>query len=101
MHKNYQTKILNKRFFLNNPILKKESLLFSAKILSKYDGIIKANGLFSVKLGEIVYVIKLDKKSVEFKKMYGLVFNLTKRIPLTWLKFLFTSVIKRIIELQT
>ena len=39
---------------------------------------IKTNGLFSVKLGEIVYVIKLDKKSVEFKKMYGLVFNLTK-----------------------
>ena len=42
-------------------------------------------GLFSVKLGDIVYVIKLDKKSVEFKKIYGLVFNLTKRIPLTCL----------------
>jgi len=78
-HKNYYKKVLNKKFFINNPQLNKEALLFSGKILSKYDGIIKANGLYNVKLGEIVYVIKFDKSSVSnFKKMYGLVFNLTK-----------------------
>jgi len=51
-------------------------LLFTGKILSKYDGIIKANGLYNVKLGELVYVKKnITKKNV---KLYGLVFNLTK-----------------------
>ena len=77
-HKNYVKKTISRKFLINNPQINKELLLFSGKILSKYDGIIKANGLYNVKLGEIVYVLKYDKNSADFKKMYGLVFNLTK-----------------------
>jgi proton translocating ATP synthase F1 alpha subunit len=54
--------------------------LFSGKILSKYDGIIKANGLYNAKLGEIVYVLKTQKigNNTNVIKVFGLVFNLTK-----------------------
>jgi len=56
--------------------------VYTGKILTKYDGIIKANGLNSVKLGELVYVRKLIKDPnssyTSITKLYGLVFNLTK-----------------------
>lgn len=91
-HVSFTNIILNKKFFIKNPAVNKEGLLFSGRILSKYDGIIKANGLYNVKLGEIVYVIKSSNKeleSIETKEisksktnnniqLYGLVFNLTK-----------------------
>lgn len=91
-HVKYTNVILNKKFFIKNPAVNKEGLLFSGRILSKYDGIIKANGLYNVKLGEIVYVIKSSNnelESIETKEisksktnnsiqLYGLVFNLTK-----------------------
>jgi len=51
-------------------------LIFSGRILSKYDGIIKASGLYSVKLGELVYVKKFINNLAN--KLYGLIFNLTK-----------------------
>jgi proton translocating ATP synthase F1 alpha subunit len=91
-HINFTSLIVNKKFFIKNPSVNKEGLLFSGRILSKYDGIIKANGLYNVKLGEIVYVIKSSNKELEsFEnkeigksktnnsiQLYGLVFNLTK-----------------------
>jgi len=56
--------------------------IYTGKILTKYDGIIKANGLNSVKLGELVYVRRLKQSTtdntVTVTKLYGLVFNLTK-----------------------
>jgi F0F1-type ATP synthase alpha subunit len=86
-HIPYTKEILKKNFFIKNPSINKNGLLFSGKILSKYDGIIQANGLYNVKLGEIVYVIKTTKnnkiegnatKNNVSLQLYGLVFNLTK-----------------------
>jgi len=68
----YIIKILMTNLFNKN----QQKLLFSGRILSKYDGIIKASGLYSVKLGELVYIKKFINNIA--KKLYGLVFNLTK-----------------------
>ena len=57
-HKKYTKLVLKRKFFIQNPNTNTDVLLFSGRILSKYDGIIKANGLYNVKLGELVYVRK-------------------------------------------
>jgi proton translocating ATP synthase F1 alpha subunit len=75
-HKKYTKLVLKRKFFIQNPNTNTDVLLFSGRILSKYDGIIKANGLYNVKLGELVYVRKNVNNKI--KKLYGLVFNLTK-----------------------
>ena len=49
-HKNYTKLLLKRKFFIQNPNIITDVLLFCGRILSKYDGIIKANGLYNVKL---------------------------------------------------
>ena len=75
-HKKYTKLLLKRKFFIQNPNNITDVLLFCGRILSKYDGIIKANGLYNVKLGELVYIRKFFNKKIQ--KLYGLVFNLTK-----------------------
>jgi len=54
----------------------RDSINEGGLILSKYDGIIKASGLQNTKLGELVFVVRSVNNTI--KKVYGLVFNLTK-----------------------
>ncbi len=50
-HKNYTKLLLKRKFFIQNPNIITDVLLFCGRILYKYDdGIIKANGLYNVKL---------------------------------------------------
>jgi len=78
-HKNYTFSTIidfNKKSSTLKESNLNSKLIFSGRILSKYDGIIKASGLYSVKLGELVYVKKFINNLAN--KLYGLVFNLTK-----------------------
>ena len=75
-HKNFTRVVIRQNFFIKNPNINVDVLIFSGKILSKYDGIIKANGLFNVKLGELVYVRKIINNKL--LKLSGLTFNLSK-----------------------
>jgi proton translocating ATP synthase F1 alpha subunit len=85
-HKDYTDYVITKNKLIHPKAKRSIQSLFSGKILSKYDGIIKANGLYKVKLGELVYVKKYatnlvankQKGKKVAKKLYGLVFNLTK-----------------------
>lgn len=75
-HRKYTKQILKKNFFIKNPNLNEDLLLFAGTVLSKYDGIIKASGLYNVKLGELVYIRKVINDKVS--RLLGLTFNLAK-----------------------
>ncbi len=57
-HKKYTKLVLKRIFFIQNPNNNTDVLLFSGRIF------IKANGLYNVKLGKLVYVRKNSKNKI-------------------------------------
>ena len=58
----------NFNFIIKNPNTNTDVLIFSGRILSKYEGIVKANGLYNVNLVELVYVRK--NVNIKIKKCF-------------------------------
>ena len=58
-HKKYIKLVLKRKFFIQNQNNNSNVLLFSGKILSKYESILKASGFFYIiKLVDLFYVTK-------------------------------------------